>query len=276
MTSWELARYLIDAKKCVDSVMYIEDNQEKLKHINLREQVDEKRKQFYINCCTILDKSFPKKKKDLCQTDSIVKSLYYERDKNIAHKDDDYKAIQYNSLSDIISELKIQIRHLREICKDSLPAVITLDFVSHDSGLYRLANGITVEKQESIEKEKYPLRGNNLKPQSELEFMRFEDREDIKNIEESNNSKYGVMIENGINLYEGVQNRQDSAIRCNVLFGGDVWCTLNQDIVNKYEKLQKLGLFDEHGIFRLEVLNNPNIEEEALKVLGDNERDSQL
>lgn len=25
MTKWELARYLIDAKKCVDSIMYIDE-----------------------------------------------------------------------------------------------------------------------------------------------------------------------------------------------------------------------------------------------------------
>ena len=28
MTKWELARYLIDAKKCVDSVLYISINAE--------------------------------------------------------------------------------------------------------------------------------------------------------------------------------------------------------------------------------------------------------
>ena len=42
MTKWELARYLIDAKKCVDSIMYIDENLVALKNIGVREKVDSK------------------------------------------------------------------------------------------------------------------------------------------------------------------------------------------------------------------------------------------
>ena len=71
MTKWELARYLIDAKKCVDSIMYIDENLAALRNIGVREKVDSKRRELYINCCVILDKVFPKKKKELCSTDAV-------------------------------------------------------------------------------------------------------------------------------------------------------------------------------------------------------------
>lgn len=145
MTNWELARYLIDAKKCVDSIMYIEKNLVALKNIGVREKVDSKRREFYINCCIILDKVFPKKKKELCSTDTIVQRLYYERDKNFAHKDLDYKPVEYVSLSEMVKDLQNQIVHLKELCKGVLPDAITLDFVPHDKELFRFVNGLLLQ-----------------------------------------------------------------------------------------------------------------------------------
>lgn len=65
MKQWELARYLIDAKKCVDSVLYIADNAEKLRYFGLKELVDEKRNTFYINCCAVIDHTIATKTKVL-------------------------------------------------------------------------------------------------------------------------------------------------------------------------------------------------------------------
>lgn len=63
MKKWELARYLIDAKKSVDTVLYIGENAKKISHINLREKVNESKRRFYIYCGDILDKSFPNQKR---------------------------------------------------------------------------------------------------------------------------------------------------------------------------------------------------------------------
>ena len=93
MTKWELARYLIDAKKSIDTILYLAQNAEQLSMLDIRSKVNETKRSFYVNACVILDKCFPKKKKEICG-DALIGSVYYERDKNFAHKDDNYAAKQ--------------------------------------------------------------------------------------------------------------------------------------------------------------------------------------
>lgn len=47
-------------------------------------------------------------------------------------------------------EMKLQIRTVREVCMDFLPGKLTLDFLIFDSELFRLENGVTKEKEETI------------------------------------------------------------------------------------------------------------------------------
>lgn len=129
----------------------------------IRRKVEELRREFYINCCVVLDKSHPKNKKKICE-DKLIEAIYYERDKNCAHRDDDYKSPEFNQLSDMIETMKHQIQKVLVVCRDSLPSNITLDFVSHDKELFRLIYGITAEKEEEIKHKKYPEYGKT--PQS--------------------------------------------------------------------------------------------------------------
>ena len=149
---------MIDAKKNIDSIIFIEENIDKICNLNLRRKVEELRREFYINCCVVLDKSHPKNKKKICE-DKLIEAIYYERDKNCAHRDDDYKSPEFNQLSDMIETMKHQIQKVLVVCKDSLPNNITLDFVSHDKELFRLIYGITAEKEEEIKHRKYPEYG---------------------------------------------------------------------------------------------------------------------
>lgn len=64
LNKWELARYLIDAKKSIDSILFIEDNKQALLNIGIREEVESRRQQFYINCGEVLDARFSKKKNE--------------------------------------------------------------------------------------------------------------------------------------------------------------------------------------------------------------------
>ena len=50
-SKWELARYLIDAKKCVDSIMFIARHKKSLANINLRKKIHDIQQEFYIKCC---------------------------------------------------------------------------------------------------------------------------------------------------------------------------------------------------------------------------------
>lgn len=63
-----MAKYLIDAKKNVDSILFIEENIDKVCNLNLRRKIEELRREFYINCCVVLDKSHPKNKKKFVKT----------------------------------------------------------------------------------------------------------------------------------------------------------------------------------------------------------------
>lgn len=267
MTKWELARYLIDAKKCVDSIMYIDENLAALKNIGVREKVDSKRRELYINCCVILDKVFPKKKKELCSTDAVVQRFYYERDKNFAHKDSDYKPAEYASLSEMSTELQNQLIHLRELCKEALPDVITLDFVPHDRELFRFVNGLTAEQEAEVEERKYPLRKKLTGEQKGKSFQIFHDTEEIRYIDKADIKNYATLIENGINDYEGLQNMQDSCIRTNVLFGLDMWCTINRDVVEELEELRKIGVIDKYNVPNFEALSDPIIQNRFAKII---------
>lgn len=60
MNEWELARYLIDSKKCIDSLMYIENNFEPLSNLDLKSIIDSKLRLYYIDLCIIFDYSFNK------------------------------------------------------------------------------------------------------------------------------------------------------------------------------------------------------------------------
>ncbi len=76
----------------------------------------------------------------------------YESDKNYAHKDDDYKVTEVESLNYLIEILKQQLVHCRKMCNKSLPDTITLDFIPYDHDLFRIVNGITPRKEEILEK----------------------------------------------------------------------------------------------------------------------------
>lgn len=221
MKKWEIARYLIDAKKCIDSMIFIRLNIDRL-NIDIRSNFDAKLTIFYIKLRVVYDKCISRAKlSQFKKNDIIIAATYYEVNKNHAHKDDDYVISNYTDLSDVIDDLIVKIEHCKEVCSSCLPSILTLDFVPHDKELYRLLHGITSSVEEEIKRKKHPLfnskgiddKGNILKA--------FHDTEEIKNVVDSN--QYGVVVEEGINYFEGIQNRQDFCIKVNVLFDHDSW-----------------------------------------------------
>ncbi len=113
----------------------------------------EKLETFYVKIRIVYDKTFNKlEKKKLALRDNIYKATMYESDKNYAHKDDDYKVTEVESLNYLIEILKQQLVHCRKMCNKSLPDTITLDFIPYDHDLFRIVNGITPRKEEMLEK----------------------------------------------------------------------------------------------------------------------------
>lgn len=250
---WDLARYLIDAKKAVDSMWFISDNARQLRYIDLRKKTNELRTEFYIKCCVVLDEYIASrqiKKKELCEKDSIVDRVYYERDKNSAHKDEQYQEQDYSSLEEITSEMKKQIVHVRKVASNALPKNLTLDFVSHDRELFRLVHHVTADVEDEIIKRKYPSRDMLQGNTSGKVFRILHDTEDVRKIPDNQKTDYAVVVENGICFNEGVQTRQDACIKFNVLFGENMWCEVNKTEMDKVKELTELGCFDEFGIIQ--------------------------
>ena len=253
MNKWEFTRYLIDAKKCVDSILYMSENGEQLRYIDLRKKVADKRRDFYISCCVVLDNHITNtglKKRELYNEDEIVQAIYYERDKNSAHKDDNYKAKHYSSISDIADDMKIQLQHIRSVCADSLPTEVTLDFVSHDRELFRALHRITADEEDAINQRKYPFRNTINANSTEVTktYRTFQDTEDLRDIPYECKNEYAVVIDSGLCFNEGIQTRQDSCIRINVLYGRNIWCSVDQKELETIQELTRLGCFDEYGI----------------------------
>lgn len=90
MTKWGLARYIIDAKKCIDGLSFISMHIKELSNISIHERRENLRQKFYLTICVVLEEASPKEKKDFCKKDSIVRRIFCERDKNSAHKDKNY------------------------------------------------------------------------------------------------------------------------------------------------------------------------------------------
>lgn len=228
MNDWQLARYLIDAKKCIDSLLYIDDNIVRVSNLDLYEIIEAKLRHFYINLCILLGNGVsPNVLKELKKDDSIIQSIYYERNKNYAHKDDDYEKKEYDNRKLLICKLQKELNHSFKICKEKLPKCITLNYVSYDKNLFRFVNQISPILEKKL---KNILYSNNNLINGE-NYKVFNDTEDIKNV--ANNNEYAVIIENGLTLKEGLQNRQDFCIKINVLHNLNTWCTIPQ----KYENI---------------------------------------
>lgn len=254
---WELAKLIIDAKKNVDSMWYIAENVPIIANINLRDREYSILQNFYVNCCAVLDKSFSKQKKKLCAEDEVIDRIYYERDKKYAHKDDDYEPVPFQSLLELTERLKSQLIYVREKCATYLPKELTLDFVPYDRELFRLINGLTADKEEEIKRKKYIWYGQTIPEGNDtLTFKPLYDTDDLKRLPEEEREKYCVIIENGLNSYEGLQNRQDFCIRVNLLFGEKTWVTPNADALKMVQELKRYGFMDQYEILQVDKLND--------------------
>lgn len=267
MNQWELAKHLIDAKKCIDSLLYISDHVSELRNTDLRKKADQIRGTFYINLCVVIDSSFSSREqiKEIRQNNLIIRRVYYERDKNFAHKDSDYKPRKYDSWASEIQDKKKEIEEVLKLCKDSLPAIITLDYVPHDRVLFRVVNALPAEKEEAIKKIKHPLYDQPIPAGVEtISRKAIYDNDDIRDVENPN--EYCTVCEAGINQYEGLQNRQDFCIMINIIHDADMWCFPNKHNFLKIQKLKDNGFMDEFEVMHPERLKAPIIREQMEKI----------
>lgn len=273
MCKWENARYLIEAKRTVDSLIFISLNEKKLSNINLQEKCESLRQKFYINICVVLDQSFPKDKKTICKQNAKIERIYYERDKHAAHKDKDYCPREYSSLQEEIEEKKSELMHVREVCKDILPEILTLDFVAHDKELFRYIFKISPDDEECIIKAKYPKVENefcyipenyDLLSDSDIEkklsiiakqfgvdSIKLNKKNTwsadiVKELSDEDKKKIAYLIPDGLNSEEGLQNRQQACIYINIMFNQNIWVYPNAEVLDQIRNMKKDGILDEY------------------------------
>lgn len=266
MKKWELAKHLIDAKKDVDSILYCSLHGKEARFIDLKSKIELRKADFYINCCVVLDNAFDRReKKMLCSEYPQINDIYYQRDKNSAHKDYNYKETSFNSLDELVTILQDEIQTVKKICKDSLPEQLTLDFVPHDRETFRMINGISnAEIEEKILKQKHPFYQQNVDGNKVVakDVPVLQDISQLRNMSDEEKKRYCTIVDAGINSYEGLQNRQDWLIKTNCLCGLNMWVTPNLDSFKKMETLQKLGVYDQFEILHLEVLKDEKVQKE--------------
>ena len=254
MKKWELAYLMIEAKKNIDSFIYIYDNFEKISFLVFQSKFKMIKDSFYIKCGTILDKCFKDKKK-LCQSDNIANSIYYERDKNSAHKDDNYFP-QDTQLLPSIETMKQQLNHLFDICSEYLPSELTLDYLSHDCELYRIVNGISLDKEKAIITESLlnnlssifisPSINEKLESSQDGVFSLFFDAECAKYTDISNTV---VVPRVGVNYAEAIQNIQDLCILGNIRCDKNGWIAKSHKIFLYIDKLIAAKMIDDNLLF---------------------------
>lgn len=282
MCKWENARYLIEAKKTVDSLIFISLNEKKLSNLNLQEKCESLRQKFYINVCVVLDQVFSKNKKDICEHDSTINRIYYERDKHAAHKDKDYCPREYSSLHEEIEDKKSELMHVREVCKDILPEILTLDYVSHDKELFRYIFKISPDDEECIIKAKYPRVENEfcyipenydllsdsdiekrlsiIAKQFGLDSIKLNKKETwsadiVKELSDEDKKKIAYLIPDGLNSEEGLQNRQQACIYINIMFNQNIWVYPNDEVLDQIRNMKKDGILDEYETVNWKVAN---------------------
>ena len=282
MCKWENARYLIEAKKTVDSLIFISLNEKKLSNLNLQEKCESLRQKFYINVCVVLDQVFSKNKKDICEHDSTINRIYYERDKHAAHKDKDYCPREYSSLHEEIEDKKSELMHVREVCKDILPGILTLDFVAHDKELFLYIFKISPDDEECIIKAKYPKVENEfcyipenydllsdsdiekrlsiIAKQFGLDSIKINKKEAwsadiVKELSDEDKKKIAYLIPDGLNSEEGLQNRQQACIYINIMFNQNIWVYPNDEVLDQIRNMKKDGILDEYETVNWKVAN---------------------
>lgn len=255
---WQLTRNLIDAKKALDSLWYISKHTKELYEV--RELCNNKRSDYYINTCAVLDKSICAngRKKSVTSADSTIDRIYTERDKHYAHKDKNYKpSFPYLSLEAEALSLQTELRHIREMCSEYLPDALTLDFVCYDGRLFRQIEKVSPADEEAINKMKYPLFGNKPIASDEGNTFTFKplyDTDDLNGLSEEERKQYGVVFENGLTFEEGLQKRQDSCIRVNILYDEKMWCSVKEEVWNDIMYYRSIGVFNKYGIIDISKL----------------------
>lgn len=78
--------------------------------------------------------------------------IFYERDKNAAHKDSDYTISQDDTLDKMKSKMKQAITDVRNVCANVISPIVNIRYYAYDPLLFRYIHGITPDAEKNLTK----------------------------------------------------------------------------------------------------------------------------
>lgn len=259
---WINTEYFIEAFRCVCSLSYLEEHSEICKFINSKDFIDGKLHRFYINLCALVDihcdcsASNSKRasyKKMLKTKYPIFNWIFYERDKNAAHKDSDYIINLDMSMSELILKMKDAISTIKSVCANVISDKIKYEYYAYDSLLFRYVNGITPELEKAFNNSIYAK--HKYDDKNSVIFKTISDARQVRNLKSDDD--YCVVGTNGLmgQPYDMLEHRQDMFFKLNAWRQNcDVWVTM------KYDKAEEMlrTFFKLFNSFRKELNNHEN------------------
>lgn len=241
---WINTEYYIQAFRCVCSLLYLDKHTDICQLINAKDFIDGKLHRFYINLCALVDihcdyatsnskrSSYKKMLKTMCPSYDWI---FYERDKNAAHKDCDYLYKSDMTLSDLLTKMKRAINTTKYVCSNIISDKIECEYYAYDSLLFRYVHGITPELEKAFNDSIY------IKQQFDekdcITITNISDAKQVRNLDP--NEHYGVVCTNGLmgQPYDMLEHRQDMCIRLNAWYGCDSWVTMNKDGIDEMQNI---------------------------------------
>lgn len=247
---WINTKYFIDAVRCVCSLLYFYEHGGISQFIDSIDFVDGKLHRFYINLCALVDIhcDLTKSKSERVHYKRMLRVMcpslnwiFYERDKNAAHKDVDYDVTKVLLASVVVEKMKHAIDTVHCVCANTISSEISVCYYAYDPLLFRYVNGITP----ALEKKwndcyRFFFEPCNTTGDVEKSFRLIWDARQLRTLDDVED--YGILVQRGLigQPYDLLQHAEDFCIKLNAMSGSNVWisCGYREDEV--LESVQQL------------------------------------
>lgn len=162
--------------------------------------------------------------------------IFYERDKNAAHKDSDYIINLDISMHGLIVKMKKALRTTKNICSNIISGKIEYEYYEYDPLLFRYVNGITPELEKLFNDQIYDK--PRLDTNNAIHLQNITDARQVRNLKQGED--YCVMCTNGLmgQPYDMLEHRQDMCFKLNAWKNCDVWFSIEKSdaeaMLNKF------------------------------------------
>lgn len=240
---WINTQYFIEAIRCVCSLLYLWENSSVCEFIDAHDFVDGKLQRFYINLCALVDIhcAISKSKSERGKYKKTLKTmcpsfdwLFYERDKNAAHKDRDYIVNQNDTPDEMVTKMKQAIADVQNVCINVISPIIDVRYYAYDPLLFRYIHGITPDIEKRFNEIIYSHKNYSVEDYS---LRVVSDTRQARTL--TNMTNYCVLGRNGLmgQPYDMLQCRQNLCLLLNAIYETNMWVDLRDGVAKKDESL---------------------------------------